>query len=94
MKTIFYFTAEWCNPCKRTRPIVEELNRDQSTAKFQIIDVDFNSELVKNFEIKSVPTFILFENGAEIKRVTGGQTREQLEELINYEKTIQEDIQS
>jgi thioredoxin 1 len=94
MKTIYYFTAEWCQPCKRTRPIVEELNRDQSIAGFQIIDVDVNPELVKNFGIKSVPTFILFNNGEEIKREIGGKTREQLMELINYEKTIQNDIQS
>lgn len=94
MKTIYYFTAEWCQPCKRTRPIVEELNRDQSVAGFQIIDVDYNTELVKNFNIKSVPTFILFDNGVEIKREIGGKTREQLVNLINYEKTIQDDIQS
>ncbi len=92
MKTIYYFTAEWCQPCKRTRPIVEELNRDQSTAGFQIIDVDVNPELVKNFNISSVPTFILFDNGEEIKREVGGKNREQLWELINYEKTIKEDI--
>ena len=94
MKTIYYFTAEWCQPCKRTRPIVEELNREQTTAGFQIIDVDDNSTLVKNFGIQSVPTFILFSDGVEKKRVIGSQTREQLEELINYEETIQEDIQS
>ena len=88
MKTIYSFTAEWCQPCKRTRPIVEELNRDQTTAGFQIIDVDVNPELVKNFNIQSVPTFILFDEGIEKKRVIGGQTREQLEELINYEETI------
>lgn len=93
MKTIYYFTAEWCQPCKRTKPIVEELNRDQSTAGFQIIDVDVNHELVKNFNIKSVPTFILFDGGVEKKRVIGGQTREQLLELINYEEDIQNDIQ-
>lgn len=92
MKTIYYFTAEWCQPCKRTRPIVEELNRDQSIAGFQIIDVDFNPELVKNFNISSVPTFILFDDGQEIKREVGGKNREQLWELINYEKTIEEDI--
>jgi thioredoxin 1 len=92
MKTIYYFTAEWCQPCKRTRPIVEELNRDQSTAGFQIIDVDVNPDLVKNFNISSVPTFILFDNGEEIKREVGGKNREQLWELINYEKTIKEDI--
>ena len=92
MKTVYYFTAEWCQPCKRTRPIVEELNRDQTAAGFQIIDVDVNPELVKNFNISSVPTFILFDNGEEIKREVGGKNREQLWELINYEKTIKEDI--
>ena len=94
MKTIYYFTAEWCQPCKRTRPIVEELNRDQIVAGFQIIDVDVNPELVKNFEIKSIPTFILFDNGIEIKREIGGKTREQLVDLINYEKNTETDIQS
>lgn len=83
MKTIFYFTADWCQPCKKTRPIVEELNHNQNTAHFQIIDVDDNSELTKSFDIRSVPTFILFENGIEIKRTIGSQTKEQLEEFIN-----------
>lgn len=83
MKTVYYFTADWCQPCKRTRPIVEEMNREQSIAGFQIIDVDDNSDLVKNFGIKSVPTFILFDDGIEKNRLVGGQTREQLEEFIN-----------
>ena len=83
MKTVYYFTADWCQPCKRTRPIVEELNREQTTAGFQIIDVDDNTELVQNFNIRSVPTFILFENGIEKNRITGSQTREQLEAFIN-----------
>lgn len=88
MKTVYYFTADWCQPCKRTRPIVEELNREQSTAGFQIIDVDDNPDLVKNFNIKSVPTFILFEEGIEKSRIIGGQTREQLEDFIRNEKDI------
>ena len=92
MKTIYYFTADWCQPCKKTRPIVEELNREQTTAGFQIIDVDDNHDLVKTFSIQSVPTFILFNEGIEKKRVIGSQTREQLEELINYEEIIQESI--
>lgn len=82
MKTVYYFTAEWCQPCKKTRPIVEQLNRDQVVAGFQIIDVDVNPELVKNFGIKSVPTFIMFDNGIELGRLIGGQTKEQLENFI------------
>lgn len=88
MKTVYYFTADWCQPCKKTRPIVEELNLEQTTARFQIIDVDDNSDLVKIFTVQSVPTFVLFENGTEVKRIIGSQTREQLEEFICYEENI------
>ena len=35
----YYFTADWCAPCKKVRPIVEEINKD-SMVKFKIIDVD------------------------------------------------------
>jgi len=83
MKTVYYFTADWCQPCKRTRPIVEEMNREQTVAGFQIIDVDDNPDLVKNFNIKSVPTFILFEDGIEKNRIVGGKNREDLEVFIN-----------
>lgn len=83
MKTVYYFTADWCAPCKKTKPIVEELNREQTTAGFQIIDVDDASDLVKLFKIQSVPTFILFEEGIEKNRIIGGQTREQLVDFIN-----------
>ena len=83
MKTVYYFTADWCQPCKRTRPIVEEMNREQTVAGFQIIDVDDNPDLVKNFSIKSVPTFILFEGGIEKNRIVGGKNKEELEAFIN-----------
>jgi thioredoxin 1 len=92
MKHILYFTADWCNPCKKTRPIVEELNREQIMAKFFIIDVDVEIEMAQDFEVLSIPTFVLIKDNIEIYRVTGAQTRQQLEELIVYEKDIQNDI--
>jgi len=92
MSHVLYFTADWCNPCKKVKPIVEEMNKDSIT-KFQMIDVDSEMELTKKFEIRSVPTFILIKDGKEIKRTNGAQTREQLEAFINYEKNIQDDLQ-
>ena len=83
MKTVFYFTADWCGPCKKVRPIVEELTKDGYS--FQIIDVDIEKELVKKFEISSVPTFILFKNEKSVKRISGAQTKNQLEDFINNE---------
>jgi thioredoxin 1 len=82
MRHILYFTAEWCNPCKRTRPIAEELNRD-NVVKIQFIDADDNGELCRKFEIKAIPTFILIEDGKEIRRMNGAKTKEQIEEFIN-----------
>jgi thioredoxin-like negative regulator of GroEL len=81
MKHVFYFTADWCGPCKKVRPIVEELIKDGYS--FQVIDVDIEKELVQKFEISSVPTFILFKNEKSIKRISGAQTRTQLEDFIN-----------
>ena len=83
---ILYFTADWCNPCKQTKPIVEELNREQIIAKFFIIDVDSDIEMAKDFEIRSVPTFVVMKDNVEIHRTTGAKTRQQLEELIRYEQ--------
>ena len=48
--------------------------------------------MAQDFEIKSIPTFILIKDNAEIHRLTGAQTRQQLEELVAYEKDIQNDI--
>ena len=82
MRHILYFTAEWCNPCKRVRPIAEELDRD-NVIKFQFIDADDNNDLCRKFDIKSIPTFILIEDGKEVRRINGAKTKEQLEEFIN-----------
>ena len=86
MNSILYFTADWCGPCKKTRPIVEELNSEQIMAKFFIIDVDSDIEMAKDFEIRSVPTFIVIKDNIEIYRVTGAQSRQQLEELIRHDQ--------
>ena len=88
MINVFYFTADWCQPCKKVKPIVEEMKKEGFN--FQIIDVDYEQELVKQFEIKSVPTFILLKEGKEINRITGTKTRKELENFTNYEKNTQE----
>jgi thiol-disulfide isomerase/thioredoxin len=81
MKHILYFTADWCNPCQRTKPVAEELN-SEGVIRFQFIDVDTEMELVKRFEIKSVPTFILIEDGKEVARMNGAKNKDQFLEFI------------
>jgi thioredoxin 1 len=71
VKHVLYFTAEWCNPCKKVRPIVDEINREHFDTKFIVIDSDTEAELVDDFGIRSVQTFILIKDGKEIYRATG-----------------------
>jgi thioredoxin 1 len=85
VKSVLYFTADWCNPCKKVKPIVEELNREQIIAKFFMIDADIESEMVSDFEVKSVPTFVLIRDNKEVSRTTGAKTKEELISFINEE---------
>lgn len=82
MIAAYYFTADWCGPCKKVRPVVEQINQD-SPVKFKLIDVDSELDLVKAFEIKSVPTFILIKDGEVVNRITGAKTRDELLEFLN-----------
>lgn len=82
MSHVLYFTAEWCNPCQRTRPVAEELKRD-GVIDFIFVDADTEIELLEKFGIKSVPTYVLLEDGREVKRMSGAKTRDQFLEFIN-----------
>ena len=83
MNTILYFTADWCNPCKKVKPIAEELIRDGANIKF--IDVDVEIEMVKNFNIMSVPTFVVMRDNTEIHRANGALTMQELNDLVKYD---------
>lgn len=68
------FFATWCGPCKMQSAILEQLKEkigdDIAIVK---IDVDKNRELVKNYQVQSMPTLILFRNGEIVWRKSGVQ---------------------
>ncbi len=76
MRHMLYFTAEWCNPCQRTRPFAEELIQEGYAINF--VDADSEIDMIQNFDIKSIPTFILIEDGSSIKRMNGAKTKQEL----------------
>lgn len=82
MSHVLYFTAEWCNPCQRTRPVAEELKRD-GLVDFIFVDADTEIELLEKFGIKSIPTYILLEDGNEVKRMNGAKTRQDFLDFID-----------
>ena len=70
------FWAEWCGPCKMIAPILEEL-ADEQADKFAIakLDVDANFATATKFSVMSVPTLLLYKNGAVAARLVGGKPK-------------------
>ena len=75
------FFATWCGPCKMIAPIVKEL-ADEGKAKVCKIDVDEEPELAIQFGVDSIPTLLIFMNGALVNRAVGYRSKEQLEALL------------
>jgi len=57
------FWADWCGPCKRLSPAVEELANETDEAKLCKVNVDEQPELATRFNVMSIPTLIAFKNG-------------------------------
>ncbi len=77
------FFATWCGPCKMLSPILEQIEQEMSdkilVAK---IDIDECMDIAQEYGIMSVPTMILFQNGAETARAVGFRQKSQIEDMI------------
>ena len=77
------FFATWCGPCKMQAPILEELKqRVGDTASIIKIDVDQNPQVAAQYQIRSVPTLIIFKNGEIRWKQSGVFPTNELERLI------------
>jgi len=79
-KILVKFGAPWCGPCQSVAPTLEAM----TTEGHQVFDVntDEDQDSAIKYGIRSVPTFIVFEDGKEVKRVSGAQTKTALINLL------------
>ena len=76
------FWAEWCGPCKRIAPILEEIAGEQENLDIAKVNVDENPDIARRFEVMSIPTLIVFKDGEPAKRLVGAKPKGALLEEI------------
>jgi thioredoxin 1 len=78
------FWAEWCGPCRMVAPIIDALAEDyDGKVKIAKLNVDENPEISRRFNIRSIPTLLLFKNGELKETAIGLRPKPQLEQLLD-----------
>jgi thioredoxin 1 len=77
------FFATWCGPCKMLAPILKEV-KDSLGERISIIkiDVDKNQQMAAQYQVRGVPTMILFQNGKQLWRQSGVLSKEEILKTI------------
>jgi thioredoxin 1 len=77
------FWATWCAPCRAIAPSLEELaTQYKGQVKIAKVDVDENNEVAQKYDIRSIPTLLLFKGGKVIEQIVGGVPKAKLEDSI------------
>jgi thioredoxin 1 len=76
------FWAPWCGPCRVVAPVLEEIAAERPDLKIVKLNVDDNQQTAANYQVLSIPTLILFKNGAVAKKVIGAYPKRKLEQEL------------
>lgn len=73
------FWAPWCGPCRVVHPILEEMAGERDDVRIVSLNIDDNQQTAARYDVLSIPTLILFKDGAEAKRIIGARPKRSLE---------------
>jgi thioredoxin 1 len=81
------FWAPWCGPCRVVHPVLEEINEERDDVKIISLNIDENPQTAAQYEVLSIPTMILFKDGAMVKKIVGAMPKRRL--LADLEPALQ-----
>lgn len=76
------FWAPWCGPCRMVSPILDEIAAERSDVKVCKINVDEEAELAAEYNVVSIPTLLVMQDGQVEDRVTGARPKAQILEML------------
>lgn len=81
-KVLVDFYADWCGPCRMLSPVIEEIAKENDEYEFVKVNVDDCPDVSRKYGIMSIPTLIVFENGAEKKKTLGFHSLDEVKEFL------------
>ena len=81
-KVLIDFYADWCGPCRMVSPIVDEIAEEHPEYKVCKVNVDEQPELAQKFEVMSIPSLFVLENGEIVNQATGARPKAQILEML------------
>lgn len=72
----------WCSPCLMMAPVFEELSKEMTNVNFCKLNVDENPRVAQEYEIRSIPTFLIFKNGKVIDAIVGGMSKQEFKKKL------------
>lgn len=76
--------AEWCGPCRMMTPVIEELSKEyEGKAVVGKLNVDDNPKTPTDYNVRGIPTFLIFKNGELKDKVVGAVTKQTLKEKLD-----------
>ena len=75
---LLVFSTKWCVPCRKMKPIIENIQQERSDIKVVFIDADINKELIKNYSVNGIPTLILLKNTKVVYTFLGLTSKQEI----------------
>ena len=76
MKTeVIDFWATWCGPCKLMNPILDEVEKENPSLTITRVNIDSDKDMVDQYKIQSVPTYVILKDGKEVDRIIGAKPK-------------------
>lgn len=83
---LVYFNASWCMVCEKMKPIIDDIETEYKTLKIIRVNTDDNKEIAVEFEINSLPVFMLYHKGIIVWTEIGVMSSTELKTKLNYLK--------